>query len=186
MRRAVLGAVAVLVVVAVLLVVTGCGADPKADPSPAPSTPVTSPVSTTPSAPVLPEEAKANTKAGAVAFVKYYVELINHAQATGDVGSLQAVEAKECRSCANARETLNTIYGAGGHIEGGALSASITSAARRPDPGEWTVFAAVSFGPQKVIRPDGSTSLKGGRSVMTLVVRYQNAAWLVDQWSRGS
>jgi hypothetical protein len=63
MGRAVLGAVALL------LALAGCGGDPEADPSPSPSTPVTSPVSTTPSAPAMAGVAKADTKAGALAFV---------------------------------------------------------------------------------------------------------------------
>jgi hypothetical protein len=186
MRRAVLGAVALLVVVAVLLMLTGCGGDPKAVPSPSPSSPATSPVSTTPSAPVMPEEAKADSKAGAIAFVKYYVELINHAQATGDVQALADVESEKCRSCISAQKTLQEIYGVGGHIEGGALVGEVQSAARRPDLGGFTVFVAVRFGPQKVVRPDGTTSLDGGRTIMTLVVRHNVDGWRVLQWSRGS
>jgi hypothetical protein len=167
------------------LALAGCGGDPKADPSPAPSSPTTS-ASPTPTPPVMPDAAKANTKAGAVAFVKYYIELINHAQATGDVDALAAVEDPGCRSCASARETVTEIYKSGGHIEGGAFTGSIDSAARRPDLKGWTVFAVVSFGPQKVIRPSGTQSLKGGRSVMTLIVKHRAEQWRVLQWSRAS
>jgi hypothetical protein len=180
MRRAVIPAVVLL------LALAGCGGDPKADPSSSPSSPSTSPVSTAPSAPVMPEEAKADTKAGARAFVKYYIELINQAQATGDVDALATAEDPGCRSCANARQTLNSIYGTGGHIEGGEFTASISEVTRRPEMNEWTVFAAVKFAPQQVVRSDGTTSLKGGRSVMTLVVSYVGSNWLVKQWTRGS
>src|SRR4051794_697515 len=102
--------------VVLLLALAGCGGDPKADPSPSPSVPSASPVSTTPAPPALPEAAKANTKAGAIAFVKYYVQLINHAQATGDVAALAAVEDPGCSSCASGRRLLKKIYESGGHI----------------------------------------------------------------------
>jgi len=85
MRRFVVGA-------ALVLLVAGCGGDPKADPSPSTSPAPSISSTPTPSPPTLPDAAKANTKAGAIAFVKYYVELVNHAQATGDVGKLQSVE----------------------------------------------------------------------------------------------
>ncbi len=74
MRRVAVGA-------ALVLALAGCGGDPKADPPPSTTpTPTVSPSpSATPTVPALPEAAKANTKAGAIAFVKYYVGLINHA-----------------------------------------------------------------------------------------------------------
>jgi Family of unknown function (DUF6318) len=180
MTRALVGAVALA------LALAGCGGDPKADPSPTPSSPATSPVSTTPSAPALPDEAKANTKAGAIAFVRYYIALINHAQATGDVDALAAVEDPGCRSCISARQTLGDIYQSGGHIEGGALDASIGGASPRPDLKGWTVIVTARFGPQDVVRSDGATHLKGGRSLITFVVRHSEESWTVLQWSRGS
>ena len=177
-----------LLVGAALLLVAGCGGDPTPSPSPsAPSSPVSSsPVSTTPSAPVMPEAAKANTKAGAVAFVKYYVKLINYAQATGDVDALAMVDAEDCASCANARRALSEIYQGGGHIEGGALHASVMSTARRPEVNGWTVFLGVSYGPQSIVRPQGTETLSGGKNLMTIVVRQVKGAWTVVQWSRSS
>jgi hypothetical protein len=172
--------------VVLLLVLAGCGGDPKADPTTTPSTPATSPASTTPSPPVMPEAAKANTKAGAVAFVRYYVELINYAQRTGVIDELAKIEDAACASCTKVRETLTDIYGSGGHIQGGDWTAKVQSAAPRPDLHAWSVFADVRYGPQVVSRSGEKTPLKGGQSPMTFVVRQMKTGWTVLRWSRGS
>src|SRR5689334_7529083 len=127
MRRLVVGAC-----LAVALV--GCGGDPEADPSPSPSSPSSS--STTPAPRVMPEAAKANTKAGAVAFAKYCIALINHAQATGDVEALAAVEDPDCKSCSKVRHSVTRIYGAGGSIAGGTWRPHMSVALRNAD-GSW-------------------------------------------------
>jgi hypothetical protein len=134
----------------------------------------------------MPEEAKANTKAGAEAFVRYYVELINFAQATGDVGPLLDVEDVDCRSCTNVRRGVKDIYGSGGHIEGGAWQAQVRSASPRPDVSGWTVFTDVQYGQQTVVNGSKTTSLGGGHSPMTFVVTSVDGHWLVLRWSRAS
>lgn len=134
----------------------------------------------------MPAAAKANTKAGAIAFVRYYVELINHAQATGDVSALAEVEDPGCKSCTSVRRGVTDIYGSGGHIDGGAWSAHIRTASLRPDVSGWTVFADVGFGPQTVVNGSKSTSLDGGHSPMTFVVQSVGEQWRVLRWSRAS
>jgi hypothetical protein len=112
MVRPVVGALALL------LALTACGGDPKADPSPTPSAPVTTPVSTTPAAPVMPEAAKANTKAGAIAFVRYYVAVQNYASTSGDTTALKSVASPACESCGTIADLIDKTYRRGGHIEG--------------------------------------------------------------------
>jgi hypothetical protein len=174
MRRWLLGAMACLVVLA------GCGGDPKAEPSPSPST---APVSTTPSptAPVMPAAASENTKAGAIAFVRYYIELINHAQATGDVGRLQAVEDASCKSCTNGRKYLATIYGAGGHISGGAWTVQSATAQRSGD--NWAVTVKGSFAPSDVFATPGAQAkhARGGPTLTNFVV-WRASDWKVRTW----
>jgi hypothetical protein len=134
----------------------------------------------------MPDAAKADTKAGAIAFVKYYVGLINYAQATGDTKSLSLFESPDCRSCSKARATVDGIYHAGGSIQGGLLHEDVRQAARRPDVSGWTVFANVTFGRQVINRPTGSQTLAGGQSVLTFIVRRDADQWAVLQWSRSS
>jgi hypothetical protein len=179
MRRSVIG-------FALVLLLAGCGGDPTAEPSPTPSTPVTSPVSTTPTPPAMPDAAKANTKAGAIAFVRHYIELINYAQATGDVSALEKVEDPGCESCTSVRQGVHDIYSSGGHIDGGAWSAEVRSSSPRPDLSAWTVFTDVQYGPQQVVRDSKTTSLGGGKSPMTFVVKSVAGQWSVLKWSRAS
>jgi hypothetical protein len=174
--------------VALLLALAGCGGDPKADPSPSQS--VTTPASTTPSPPVMPEAAKANTKAGAVAFVKYYIELINHAQATGDTQPLKDVEDPGCTSCTRARGALDKIYEAGGSISGGALSFRYGSIAPSPRFKGWLVSGTLRFAPQSVIAKAGNAAkdFSGGSAPVNAFVSRHNEShqWRVMDWTRGS
>ena len=88
------------------LTLAGCGGSSGDDPSPSPT--VSTTTSASPTAPALPEAAMANTKAGAVAFARHYIELINYAQATGTrvhcgrsrllAASLVTTQTSTCRS----------------------------------------------------------------------------------------
>jgi hypothetical protein len=178
-----MGAAGVVVVLAVL---AGCGGDPKAEPTPSLSTPS---VSTTPSptAPVMPAAASENSKAGAIAFVRYYIELINHAQATGDVAALAAVEDPDCKSCTQGREYIQGTYAAGGHIEDGQLRLRVLSALQNDAINGWTVDAKLSFGPQTVVNPSATPSvqqLEGGGVPITVLVANRSDRWSVAEWTR--
>jgi hypothetical protein len=173
-------------VVAALVVLAGCGGDPKAQPSPSPSTPTAS-TSPSPTAPVMPAAAAENTRAGAIAFVRYYIELINHAQATGDVGPLEAVEASECKSCAQGRKYIRTIYSSGGHVEGGQLHLKVLDALANDSIEGWTVDAKLSFGPQTIVNPSATPAtqkLKGGRVPITVQASHRSGQWSIAEWTR--
>ena len=180
MRRSWWGAAALLVLLA------GCGGDPKADPSPTPSE---SPVSTTPSptAPTMPAAAAENSKAGAIAFVRYYIELINHAQATGDVEALAKVEGSNCESCANVRTSIGKIYGAGGSITGGTWHPHLNIGLRNSD-GSWLVSGYIAFDREQVKRSrDAAVEVaEGGSATTHVTVTHANGDWKVLAWSRES
>lgn len=179
MTRVVLGALALSVVLA------GCGGDPEASPDP---TATTSAVSTTPStpptpsAPALPDAAMANTKAGAIAFVRYYVEVINHAQITGELTSLRSLAADGCRPCARIRKELTRIYDAGGHIEGGRW-AVLTTIAERSDEGRWLVVVSGRFAPSDLYETSDAQPKhsKGGRVLTNFLVQFESE-WQVVRW----
>jgi len=181
MRRFVVGAT-------VLLLLAGCGGDPKADPSP--STSPTPSASSTPtsSAPAMPDAAKANTKAGAIAFVKYYVGLINYAQATGDVRALRAAEDGHCQSCEQARDGVRKLYESGGSISGGDWSVESANAVPNAAIGGWVVDLNISYRSQTVsygsAQPDKTN--KAGRMLISVQVRRTSLSWLVGEWTRAS
>jgi hypothetical protein len=181
MRRSIIG-------FALLLVVAGCGSDPKADPSPSPSSPVTSPVSTTPSPPAMPEAAKANTKAGAIAFVRHYVDLINYAQATGDLAELATAEEVACKSCSAAREGVRSHYAAGGSINGGDWLVRSANAVPNGAISGWVVDLAVRFDRQVIhfgdSRPDEVNP--PSQNVISVQLSRSEGTWKVLEWTRGS
>ena len=176
MPRLVVGAVVLL------LALSGCGGDPKADPSS--STSETPSPTATPSAPTMPEAAKADTKAGAIAFVRYYVELVNHAQMTGDIAPLEAVEGPACTSCKQGRNYLAKIYGAGGHIEGGTWS--ITRATAASSGENWAVTVEGEFAPSDAFATADATPdhAKGGLSLTNFIV-WHDGQWKVRTWFSG-
>jgi hypothetical protein len=173
MRRSVVGA-------ALMLLLAGCGGDPKADPPP--STSPTPSVSSTPSPPALPEAAKANTKAGAIAFVRYYVALLNLLQSTGDERPLLAVSQSNCRSCMAVVRAANAIYDSGGHVEGGLWTIR-KAEVEHPAPAAWTVRISGQLAPSRVIEA-GATSPKpgtGGDADAEFVLTFRDS-WEVVQW----
>jgi hypothetical protein len=181
MVRPVIGALALL------LALAGCGGDPQADPSP--TTSVTKPVSTTPTptatVPVLPTAAAANTKAGAKAFVRHYVDLINHLQATGDEQPLLDASLPTCRSCKAVIRAATTIYDAGGHVEGGNWSIDGLSAAT-PELGLWKVRVDGQIAPSKVFSVDAAEPKtgSGGNGDAEFFVSF-TGSWKVGQWHTG-
>ncbi|WP_377322216.1 DUF6318 family protein [Pimelobacter simplex] len=112
--------------------------------------------------PVLPGAAKEASEDGARAFVGYYWELVNYAQATGDVRRLRRVSAPTCEVCSGFVRDIRDHYRAGGRIVGGGNSVAITESA------ELSTAAGEAYGfrieldlthdEQSIIDGDGATS----------------------------
>jgi hypothetical protein len=103
----------------VLLVggLAGCSDDQAPEGSPAPSTSATA--SATPSAPTLPAEARGTDAKAAEAFVRHYVDLINHATETLDTAPLKAASARGCKGCASIAALYDRVRTDGGEVRGG-------------------------------------------------------------------
>ena len=102
---------------------------PEISPSTAGPTP-TDPTPSGPQEPPLPAAAKAPGKAGAKAFVAYYIELLNYASWTGDTDAIRTY-GKGCRGCRADAGFFEGIYQRGGWIKGGRWT---------PVPGSWIVL----------------------------------------------
>jgi len=140
-------------------------------------------------APVLPEEAKENTKVGAVAFVRHYVDLINYAQATGDVEALAAVEADSCKSCVLGREFFESVYAMGGRIEGGTFRAAAVAPLPNPVDGDWLVAVGFRIASDTVFRPGQTpevTHHKASRLLTSHIVKFVDGGWRIIRKSQAS
>nr|WP_257759336.1 DUF6318 family protein [Pimelobacter simplex] len=159
-------------VVALALVVLGagvggCNADPP-DPGPTWSASVSadgtasgSPTAAPgPVVPVLPAAAREASEAGARAFVGYYWELVNYAQATGDVRRLQRTSAATCDVCMGLVRDIREHYRAGGAIIGGENTVRITEVAELKADS----VAALGFRLELEVTHDDQTILDGGGS----------------------
>ena len=65
-------------------------------------------------APVLPAEAREQTAAGAIAFVRHYFAVVDYAYATGDTAPLATISDPGCLACAKVRDTIDATIADGG------------------------------------------------------------------------
>ena len=175
-----------MLVLSVLLV--GCGGDPQPAAPPAPATP-TGTTPTPVAAPTMPEQATKNTRAGAVEFVRYYVEVLNYAARTGNLDELTFLADRGCASCKGVAEKLGTIYSRHGHVEGGVwrIKDLVHVAANRTIRG-WFVSVLVTFEEQEIWRTAAGppSQIKAGSHFLSFQVGRFTDGWRVVQWSRSS
>ncbi|MDQ3166144.1 MAG: DUF6318 family protein [Actinomycetota bacterium] len=174
--------------------VVSCSAE--ADPQTAPtalSAPTSAPTSTptteatdnpkAPIEPVLPAGAEADSRAGAEAFVRYYIELLNYAGATGDTSSFLAA-ADACESCINLADNFQRTYARGGYYrtKGWRVQALFATAAGRG----YTAVAQVAEAPIRW-REAADAPLKhlpAGKVSLRLRLIRPHSAWLVREFTR--
>jgi len=131
--RTVITVMSLMSLMSVLALGACSGSDPKpklADPSPsssAPSSPSTTAVSG-PIEPTMPAAARGTDAAAAEAFVKFYWEMADYAQATGDLDGLRALGTDACRACQTVLDYLAGIYDHGGSVTGGETTVTGTVA----------------------------------------------------------
>lgn len=66
----------------------------------------------------MPAAARENTAAGAIAFVRHYIDVFNYASNTGDVAELQLLSDPKCEGCTSYIDTIQSSHSSGGDIEG--------------------------------------------------------------------
>jgi hypothetical protein len=188
-RRAAVAAVAALLVVGL----AACDDDPEVERDPdasASGTPIppeasspTEPTPTGPVEPTLPAEAKEPTKAGAVAFVEYYWDVVSYALVTGDLRTLASLGGPGCSGCQGGVDFIKSIYSDGGSVQAGPYRLlRITRASFTND--RFTAYEgiAVTRSSTQVIEVPGEPNQTLGpvteRARMTLL--YIDDSWRAD------
>jgi Family of unknown function (DUF6318) len=132
------------------------------------------PVTTSPSA---QGKARAKTPAGASAFTRFYIGLINDAYRTGVSEPLRRYAGPRCDSCTSIAAAVDDIYDRGGQAEGGRLYVKRVAATGIRSTSQATVVVDIAVSPYRQI--DGS-----GRVVDQVAAR--QTVLLVDlEWSNG-
>ncbi|MFC7502117.1 DUF6318 family protein, partial [Nocardioides sp. GCM10030258] len=135
--------------------------------------------------PVLPAAATKATEAGARAFITYYFDVINYAQATGEVSTLNALSASTCGACEDLAERLRNQYEDGGRIDGGVNSLKSISAT------EVTTTSKAAYGfqmkldvfhdEQTLTDSDGDTEERGAATnAFTALIMWADGRWRLD------
>lgn len=185
--RAVVTALSVILV----LLVAGCTDDdpkPKFEPSPsseAPTSPSASPTAGT-AAPSMPDAAKGTDAAAAEAFVAFYWDTVNYAQASGDLSPLQHLADPTCTACKAGVEYLEDVHRADGRITGGDAKVRIQKSTLVQ--GDGRMNAVVKFvlitTPQRVDYPgtEKDESYPGGQRTVNALVQPSDDGWVMSSW----
>lgn len=170
------------------LMLVGCNSNP--EPAPLPTEGVTSSATTTPTQsptpPTMPAEAEGTNKAAAKAFVRHYIDLVNHAMATGDVEPLRRSSAPSCSSCEAVIENIDGLYGAGGRLEGEGWEVTALQLVSRQGASRPIVQAGIMVHPQRRIAHQEAVPehFDGGRNLMTFFLKRSAQVWAVTKWDQ--
>jgi hypothetical protein len=173
--------------VALAVLVGACSGEPKPKFAPAESSVPSVIESSSPAAqttPALPTKARRNTPAGAEAFVRYFIEVLNYAQKTGDTARLHQASTSRCAACEGYVEAIESTYSTGGRVKGGALTVGRLRELPRDYGADWGAYGRGRATPQTILRSDGTkSSFDGGRFALYAYTRWVNDRWAM-QWMR--
>ena len=176
----------VSITVAVLLLGGCSGDEPAAGPRPASSPPGTTPVTTTsptPAPPELPARAQKNTKAGAVAFVYHYIDLINFSATSGETRALRVASQPTCRGCTGLLRGIRQIYAHEGWIRTTGWKPRGWTATGQAVGDEHVLAVRVAMPTEK--RKAGPsadvTTSEAGRGTVNFRVQYRARGWTVAE-----
>lgn len=107
------------VVIAVTMLVAGCALPWK---DPAPPVAAETAISTPSPSPTMPAAARTTSNAGAIAFVRYWFSVYNHATWTLTSAELTPISDSSCVFCNRAKQTVESLRAGDRRVEGGRLT----------------------------------------------------------------
>lgn len=168
----------------VLLGASGCiGDDPDPDVRTSPPSPPTPTVSPTPTlaAPTIPPAAQEHSAAGAAAFVRYWIALVNEAAITGATDTMRAGATPTCSACSALAKRYETIYAKGGSSESPGWQPTVTSS--QLIEGDFYVTVDLTTA-SHIYRPSadvGTRAVKGRKYHDLYRLRWIDGGWKVDK-----
>jgi len=151
---------------ATVLLLGACGGSPSSAPTLAPTTstaatPTTTPTTpATPTPPPMPEAARAHTKAGAIAFVKHYWDIVNYAQETLDVKPLRRLSFPSCAGCNGGIRSITQVARKNGAIHGGVGTIRTPKATYYPGTAPVMLVTCTVFSTPERVTVHGATTVR--------------------------
>jgi len=155
---------AAALVVVPLLTLASCGGDPHKPPplTVYPSPTQSSSTPTGPVAPTLPAAATKHTRAGAEAYVRYYVDVLNYTTTNGDPAALAKISPKDCLGCQSILKVARSNFESGSTVKGGLWTIK-TFARGYPRAGsEQSIITLIDAAPSVVTQGDGTKDTYSG------------------------
>ncbi len=192
MRRAVAALAAGL-----CLASAACSAEPGADPptaTPTATAPPTTTSSTTPTssapatstpgdlkAPVMPAQARVNSRAGAKAFVRYFVDTLNFSWQALRPDALSAESSKRCHVCRLISKRITKMRSNGGYQHGGEWSPTriFPLPGQTDEQSKFLVTVRIAKGSWKSAAGDSPQAIVAGTVTNEFYLVWSPAGWRV-------
>lgn len=131
--------------------------------------------------PVMPEEAKQETEAGAQAFLNYRADAQWYAMQTGDTTVVREVTAIECENCIKQFDDIDSLYSEGGWAMGGweKLTLPDGSFTKRADGG-YNLPVSIDSRGFKTIEKHEARVLQepfAGTGILDVYIDYRQGQW---------
>ena len=135
--------------------------------------------------PVMPAEAKVESKEGLLAFVYFWFSLVNYGYETGDTDPVRTSSGQGCLSCTTFYDSVEGTYSADGWVEGGSIELiSAGSEFISTDEGNKQVIIAIKQAPMAKRDATGRVfeSNQGNELSVPqiLELRYTGDGWFVE------
>lgn len=165
---------------------TGTSSPPSPSPSPSPSQ--TGPLSTGPGVrpgekpPVLSEDAKQHTPAGALLFAGYYFRALDWSTATTDPYLVEDISSTSCQACARVIRGLSELRAEGGHVRGGRINIVAAKLVTGTFKVKSDVVAEVAVNEDSVVLIRPSLAPSTSATAVTRDVSLVFVSWLSGRW----
>jgi hypothetical protein len=132
----------------------------------------------------MPALAREQSRAGAKAFVRHYIELINYAWASGRTDELKALAAASCAVCRKSALSIEHVFTAGGSKTDGEWSVSAIAVLPTEPLQQPVVDAAISIaaGSLKESASSAPVSIQPSSSHLTFRLEWKDG-WVARTWT---